>query len=303
MLALICEKCGGKLTLQNNKIAYCENCGTEFSIMHSKDGISNLNIDNYLMIAREAFDAGNNEVAEKYCNKIIENDPYISEVLLLKGKAVGWQSTLNFFRFKEAAICFSKAYNSASSEEESKEIHEQVEKEYTDLATSLIRLRCDRFMKWPDVDESMGFKGDLNEIKEAIFIYYQETRHKVNGNQVFSNVSTMVKNCMAYVSKTILLEYRLSRTREAYYEFRDKIENCVDIMKRTIDLCDDDNKSDIVLYKLSIDMLEMLIEQNTTDQIRDRWGAYTNTPRLSLVEQTKVNNIINEYRYKISRLK
>ena len=51
-------------------------------------------IANYLDMARNAQDAGNNKEADEYCNRIIEMDVNNWEAWFLKGKAVGWQSTL-----------------------------------------------------------------------------------------------------------------------------------------------------------------------------------------------------------------
>lgn len=312
MAALVCDICGGKLKVINGKMAVCESCGMEHSIERVREKykesqsvvhVDNAHlIDNYYAMAQDAYDAGNKEEAERYCNKIIEVDPGYAEALLLKGKAVGWQSSIGSFRFKEAALCFANAINAAATDTESEEIHESVEEEFRGLATALIKLRCDRFEKWPDYDEARGFKNDLDEIAEAVSIYIEQTKKKIDKNRVFENVSTIVQLCMSLASMTILLEYRANGTRRAYSAFKDKVDNCIDIMKKTIDLCDDDDDSDVQLYEKSIDMLEMLIKQNTTDQVQNRWGAFINTPRLSDSEVSRIQQKINEYRTKISKL-
>lgn len=122
MAALVCDICGGKLKVTNGKYAVCESCGMEHSIERVRQKykesqsvvhVDNAHlIDNYLVMAQDAYDAGNKKEAERYCNKIIEIDPENVDALMLKGKTVGWQSSIGEFRFKEASICFANAINS-----------------------------------------------------------------------------------------------------------------------------------------------------------------------------------------------
>lgn len=313
MSALVCDICGGKLKVMNGKMAVCESCGMEHSLERIREKyresqkvvhVDNAHlISNYFAMAQDAYDAGNKSEAEKYCNKIIEIDSADADALLLKGKAVGWQSAIGSFRFKEAALCFANAISCCATEAEKEDMNSSVQDEFRGLATALIKLRCDRFSKYPDHEEANGFKNDLDEISEAVTIYTNQTNCAVNKNRIFENVSTIVRLCMALASTKILLEYRLSGTRRAYSEFNNKVNNCIDIMQRAIDLCDNDDESDIQLYEQSIEMLNMLLNQNTSDQVQDRWGAYKSTPRLSDTDISRIQQKISTYNTKISKLK
>ena len=313
MSALVCDICGGKLKVINGKMAVCESCGMEHSLERVREKyresqkvvhVDNAHlISNYYAMAQDAYDAGNKEEAERYCNKIIEIDSADTDALFLKGKAVGWQSSIGAFRFKEAAICFANAVSSCATESEKTALHDRVQDEFRGLATALIQLRCDRFQKWPDGDESKGFKDDLNELSEAVLFYTEQTSLKVNRNLVFSNVASIVRLCMTIVSMTILLEYRVNGSKRAYTEFTTKTDNCISIMQKAIDLCDDDDDSDVQLYEQCVEMMETLIKYNRSDTIENRWGAYVDVPRLSANEIARRQNKISEYKQKINKLK
>lgn len=313
MSALVCDICGGKLKVINGKMAVCESCGMEHSLERVREKyresqkvvhVDNAHlISNYYAMAQDAYDAGNKDEAERYCNKIIEIDSTDTDALFLKGKSVGWQSSIGAFRFKETAICFANAVNSCATESEKTSLNDRVQDEFRGLATTLIQLRCDRFKKRADGDESKRFKDDLDELSEAVSLYAEQTNLKVNRNLVFSNVASIVQLCMTIVSMTILLEYRVDGSKRAFSEFVTKTDNCLAIIQKTIDLCDDDNDSDAQLYGQCIKMAETLITHNSSDMIMDRWGAYKETPRLSVGELARWQQKIQEFRSKVQKIK
>ena len=96
---------------------------------------------------------------------------------------------------------------------------------------------------------------------------------------------------------TILLKYKLDGSKEAYQTFLNKTDNCVRILEKTADLCDDDDSSDLKIYKLIVSMIQSVIDNNTTDYQGDRWGAYTEVPRLSEasenIKREKIKSIQN----------
>ena len=108
---------------------------------------------------------------------------------------------------------------------------------------------------------------------------------------------------MTIVSMTILLEYGVNGSKRAYSEFAGKTDNCISIMQKTIDLCNDDDDSDVQLYEQCIEMVETLIKHNSSDMIMDRWGAYKETPRLSVGELTRWQQKIQEFRSKVQKIK
>ena len=85
MAALVCDLCGGKLIMGAGGVATCDSCGMEHSAGRMKEKVQEVKgvvqtdsshlVTNYLDMAINAIDAGNNAEAESYCNKIIEVDP------------------------------------------------------------------------------------------------------------------------------------------------------------------------------------------------------------------------------------
>ena len=129
MRQLACEICGSTDVVKQGDYFVCQECGCKYTVQETKNIIGDNNqrknddasekvdesfkIDNYYTLAESAYESGNKEETETYCNKIIENDPYNYKAWLLKGKAAGWQSTLGKLRIEEAVNCFTKAIDNA----------------------------------------------------------------------------------------------------------------------------------------------------------------------------------------------
>ena len=118
MKKLTCEMCGSTELLKQDGVFVCQNCGTKYSLEEAKkmmiEGTVDVSgstvkiddtakIDNYLILAENAYDANNQKETENYCNKIIEIDSKNYKAWFLKGKTVGWQSTLSELRIEESA--------------------------------------------------------------------------------------------------------------------------------------------------------------------------------------------------------
>lgn len=314
MGALTCDICGGRLKIGKGKIAICENCGMEHSVERVREKIQEVKgtvhvdsahlIENFLSMAQDAFSTENYAEAENYCNKVLENDSLHVEALFLKGKAVGWQSSLSNFRFNEAAKCFANAIISIGNDDLKKSLNDEIQDEYRKLSTALVTTRCNRFKKLPDKEETNGFCNDLLEITNAIDMYITRTGMTINRNNVFSNVTLIVQSSVSVaVTKIVLPEYEIDGSRSAYNTFVERIDNCVQILEKTSDLCDDDDSSDIQIYEFIINMLEAVIRCNKSDFISDKWGAFKNIPRLSDYEVHKRQMKINELKNKIIMIK
>ena len=127
MAALVCDLCGGKLVMGAGGIATCDSCGMEHSADRMKEKVQEVKgvvqtdsshlISNYMDMAVNAIDAGNNAEAEAYCNKIIEVDPTNYMAWMLKGEAAAWQSTLANSRINEGVNAFAKGVKYAPEKE------------------------------------------------------------------------------------------------------------------------------------------------------------------------------------------
>lgn len=313
MSTMVCDICGGKLKILSEKVALCESCGLEHYFEQvcktKKEEITTVFINdknllnNYFKMAKDAYECENNTEAEEYCNKIIEIDYSDANVFLLKGKAIGWQSSIDELRFKEMAVCFANAVNCCTTENQKQNMCVVIREEFKNLATALIQLRCERFQRWPDGDEYCGFKADLNEISYAVDIYIDKTNEAFNKNYIWRSVASIVLSCINTSYENIFFKYKTQKSKNAYSKFITETDYCIDIMKMTIDLIDDDDESDVLLYEKIVQMLNILINMNTVDTVQNRWGAYIDIPRLSPLELTKKKTLINECEKKIQKIK
>ena len=121
MKKLTCEMCGSTELIKQDGVFVCQTCGCKYSIEEARKMMvegtvevtgtvkvdNSAAIENYLDMARNALDASNNKEADDYCNRIIEMDVTNWEAWFIKGKSVGWQSTLGNIRIAETINAFS----------------------------------------------------------------------------------------------------------------------------------------------------------------------------------------------------
>lgn len=123
MKQLVCEMCGNTDLVKDGGVFVCQSCGCNYSVEEAKkmmvEGTVNVQgtvkvdntaqIDNFLRIAKNALDASNNEEADDYANKILEIEPHHAEAWLIKGEAVGWQTTNQNDRLQESVNAWTNA--------------------------------------------------------------------------------------------------------------------------------------------------------------------------------------------------
>ena len=138
MKKIVCELCESTEFAKEGGMFVCQGCGTKYTPDEAKammkeveggaapapvvGGAPTVNpnqqqIDNLLVLATNAFEASNNQETEGYCNKIIELDVTCYKAWLLKGQAIGWQSTYGKPRVEEGANAMRKAVDFAPEEE------------------------------------------------------------------------------------------------------------------------------------------------------------------------------------------
>lgn len=154
MKPLICEMCNSNDVVKQDGLFVCQHCGTKYSVEEAKKIMlggpvvidETPKINNYYELAESSAQSGNNAETEKYCNKILEIEPSQYKAWLLKGIAVGWQSTIEHSRIDESIICFEKVLSN-SPQEEQEELKSKIIKELNTLSLSFIQACCDNFEK------------------------------------------------------------------------------------------------------------------------------------------------------------
>lgn len=160
MKKIVCELCDSTEFVKEGGMFICQGCGTKYTAEEAKNlmkevegavavsggastvTVSAVNpnqqqIENILILASTAYEASNLQEAETYCNKAIELDVASYKAWFLKGKAIGWSSTMGKLRIEEAAHSFCKAIDFAP-EDERNSIKAQAVEEIQKLGLALV---------------------------------------------------------------------------------------------------------------------------------------------------------------------
>ncbi len=181
MKKIVCELCEGTEFAKEGGMFVCQGCGTKYTPDEAKAmmkeveggvaptpviGSPSVNpnqqqIDNLLVLASNAFEGSNNEETEGYCNRIIELDVTCYRAWLLKGQAIGWQSTYGSPRVMEGANALRKAVDFAP-EEEKETVAKQAVRALCRICTALASLAKDNFSNSPTKDNRFKFEEFLD---------------------------------------------------------------------------------------------------------------------------------------------
>ena len=328
MKKITCELCGSNNIVKQGGMFVCQNCGTKYSLEEAKkmmnEGtvkVDNTNmIENYLEIANRAFQSSNSTEAESYCNKVIEIDPNNYRALMLKGKAAGWQTTIQNNRFTEAINCFCSAIKNAPDKEKKALINE-AKSQVENLSSALMKVQGNRFTKWPDDEEAQGLINVIGEIYKALLLFMTSIDvGAIDQNELMAPIATIINNSVmdAWNSK-IVPEFK--NDSDGYpddYAFRKLISrasNCTKLIEQAIKLSDKDDEADITRYENLISIHEYLIDSCSYEYkyIKTGWDVWDGSDvygwryvqSLSLNDEAKSSRrqLISQYRTNINNIK
>ncbi len=323
MAALVCDLCGGKLIMGSGGIATCDSCGMEHTADRMKEKIQEIKgtvkvdnshlIDNYLEMATNAYGADNNTEAESYCNKIIEIDPTNYRAWFLKGKAAGWQSTLKNSRLTESVSAFAKAIINAPSEVK-KDIIDESKEQVKNLATAMIKLRGNQFAKWPDEEETNGFKSDIASILKTLLQFINQAGVIIPLSELMAPMATTINQSVVKAFNDVIFpDYNGDPNdpddRANKYDWQryiDRINHCTTLVEQAIKLCDEDDESDIQRYENLIFLHEKAIDSCSWDlSYNASTGSNVWRKQWSLNDEAKAyrKKLIKEYKAKIKGIK
>lgn len=314
--ALVCDICGGKLVMGAGGIATCESCGMEHSPDRMKEKVQEIKgvvqvdnshlFSNFLEMAENALDASNNQEAENYCNKIIENDPRQYKAWFLKGKAAGWQSTLANNRFIEAANCFGKAIEYAP-EEEKENIKKEGTQEIKNLGLALMRLRGEHFADYPDEDELNHMLNDRITVLNTI------TQYLLKGGDIPEDYASEIAKIMNTAAcngwRKIIDDFENDDdtghpSDYAWKKMIDRAGNCTFLIEKAIEFDDTDDEEDIVRYENLIVIHNYCISSCSYKKEFTSYGSYwARSYSLASSAIQSRRNLINDYNKKIAEIK
>lgn len=315
MKAIKCEICGSGDFVKENGFFVCQSCGTKYSSEEAKkmiiEGTVNVEgtvkidnsdrIKNYLVIAENSYEADNKEEAVNYCNKILEEDPTNYKAWILKGKSVGWQSTLGNMRIEETIQAFKKAIENAPKEE-LKDVKEETAGEIKELCKHLSLMKCEDYAIEPS-EESVGYLIDyileIDEIAETFMIKCGVDIKEIN--KIFAE--NMTEAAIKAYKNEILTEYKMEEHPIEYTwnDYVDKTRGAIRILEFAINLDKEDNEEDINRYKMLIEMTKDL-EESKSYQYLESKNCYIIGRRFSRKDKTELIDQIMTYHQKIKDL-
>lgn len=175
MAAMVCDLCGGKLVMGAGGVAVCESCGMEHSPERMREKVQEIKgtvrvdnshmVENYLNLARNAFDASNNKEAEDYTNKVIEIEPGNWEAWYIKAKAVGWQTTGKDNRFAESFTAWRNAMDNVPQERRDLLCLEIIG-DLQSISFAIMKMKGDHFASFPDKDNKEELEKNFEFIRD-----------------------------------------------------------------------------------------------------------------------------------------
>lgn len=295
MKKIVCELCEGTEFTKEDGMFVCQGCGTKYTTEEAKGMMRDVEggvppvgapampagnpnqqqIDNMLMLATNAYDASNNKEAENYCNQVIALDATFFKAWFLKGKAIGWQSTLANMRLSEAAHSFGQAIDFAP-EEEKEDVKNQAVEELKRLGLACIALRKDRFAKYPDEEELAGFAKDRKELLNALTVLLAKGNAVGIPDGYLEEVASMMNQAAVAAYNRIRDDYN-NKNRPNINDWKkavDGIENCIDLIESAIEASDKDDEKDITRYENLIVMYEFCIDLRAYSYYNSRNADY-----------------------------
>ena len=335
MKKVVCELCEGTEFTKIDGMFVCSGCGTKYSAEEARSMMKEVEgeapiqtgapvvgapvvgepagnpnqaqIDNMLILAANAHEAGNNQEAENFCNQVIALDAMSYKAWFLKGQAIGWSSTLGNNRMEEAAHSFCKAIDFAP-EDEKDDLKDQAVEELKRLGLACIDLRKKNFANDPGNAELIGFKTDRKVLIDSLTVLLS------HGNAVGMPEGYLdeIAKLMTDSARTAFLKVQTVWKNADhpgdgdFKTYLDWLGNIQSLLVYAIDASDDDDEADIPRYNLLIEVVEEPLQACSWEK---QWSSYqsryVDVKSLSLNEKAKQSRIelANGYKQKIKRLR
>lgn len=316
MKKITCEMCGGTDLIKKDGIFECQSCGTKYSVEEAKKMMvegtvdvsgSSVKIDNsdklenYYLMAENAYKSDNKKESEEYCNKIIENDPKNYKAWFLKGKSAGWQSTIAKLRFDESVSAFKNAIDNAP-EEEKDEYKKASGEEINSLCLALINLACNNYAKYGSETEAAEIIDALVTIKKIIFSFMQKCNY---------STTDMNKEIASTINVSVVAAYKVMYSNYggpsehpsdyAFNRYATELKAAILLLETAIDLSDDDPEQDIQAYKNLI-FLTKELEAAKSYTYSAQGGGYVTDKCWNTEYKNQLIDKMMEYHAKIKEL-
>ena len=300
MKKIVCELCDSTEFVKEGGMFICQGCGTKYTAEEAKNlmkevegavavsggastvTVSAVNpnqqqIENILILASTAYEASNLQEAETYCNKAIELDVASYKAWFLKGKAIGWSSTMGKLRIEEAAHSFCKAIDFAP-EDERNSIKAQAVEEIQKLGLALVGTRKSRFIESPQ-SEVEGFQSDMKTIYDALVVLLQYGNAVDMPQEYLHQICTIIYEAGVEAAKKADDDY-LAKSNPEMSEFGEYAGNLLAsalVIKFSIELNnDEDDEIKLERYReiSNIASLPVSTEPKLRAVYKKEWNSY-----------------------------
>lgn len=308
MEALVCELCGGKLTMKSGGIAVCEYCGIEYSSERIKERILEIKgtvrvdnthmVNNYVEMATTALDAKNYAEAEKYLNRIIEIEPNNYWAWFQKGKAAGYMSSFRRTRLEEATMYFKKAFDLVPKERIT-QLQNVATVEIEPIFSSEMYAYCNCFIDCPHKEFADPLLDKIQLIRKCAQVLTDECG--INTSSWSNWMVPALYNTICSAWKKIDATYReySHPYRDSWNRFVEESGSCVSILDEAISLPCSDNKQKLNIYNKLIEISEQLIDSSAYTV---EGGRYVRDLQLSENTKRSYRKKIKQYKSGIRRI-
>lgn len=253
MAALVCDLCGGKLVMGVGGIAVCDSCGMEYSADRMKEKVQEIKgtvrVDNthmvttYLEMTATALEAGNNEEAENYANKVIEIEPRSARAWFYKGKAAGWQTTGRNNRYPESVVNWINAYN-FSSLEEREDLVDDIKAEAMKISAAILQMECNSFANFRSDDNKKDVTNVLDMIEKQLKLLKEKTEIDVYTDAFKVILARTVNTCAVNASNNTDQDFgpeNRNRDKYSWDRYTAAQDWCLALLDKAYSLCADDD--------------------------------------------------------------
>lgn len=320
MTALTCDACSGSLEVGVGGLATCAGCGKKYTREQLPGNVGGLSIglkgglktgpvepvapagasrESLRELGVHAIESGNLQEAESYAMRLLESDPRDHQAWILKGQAVGWQSSLSENRIVESANCFAKGVELAPKSDRAG-TREYVSGQMRALAMATIKQRASIYIQYPDQDQAMPFESDLKQIITAVTSVLGRTGTEVAG--IWEEIATEINESVVKAwQEGILRNWQKNRYPSDFdmEQFTTRIGGAIELLLLSVGLSDNDDSRDITRYSNMILFTECRRDAKSFERTANGYSV----SRVLTDKAIATNNrLIGEWRQKIKEI-
>lgn len=287
MANIQCKNCGGSVELPTGRQSTtCPYCGG----LVERTGSGHTGTGHY-MLAKTAFESGNYEDAERFCNMHLAYAPDDVDALLLKAQAIGWQKGMRKNRLCEVATNFLQAIKRIEDPQAREELGSTIKREFLSIASRKISAAVGNFkLNSEDYDKTDALDNLLRDCDYAIRDLENETSwtidHEVDKYEYAEPIIRVADKEVRAIWEGILEQidcfyvqhlvrlFQMAPSRDAFFKLKVQFDNCETILMTVANNRVEDMGIVEKAHSTLSYFAKALDDNVGMDYERDEWGAY-----------------------------